>query len=76
MSKFTIYILQNTYLYKDVHPNYIMSYIEIKKIGGKKYRYKRTSYRIGNKIKHKSEYLSPVKPINKTKKRKIKCIKK
>jgi len=53
-----------------------MSYIEIKKIGGKEYKYKRTSYRVGDKVKHNSEYLGPVKPLNKTKKRKTICIKK
>jgi hypothetical protein len=44
-----------------------MSYIEIKKIGGKEYRYKRTSYRVGDKVKHKSEYLGPVKTKKKKK---------
>lgn len=47
-----------------------MSYIEIKKIGGREYQYKRTSYRKGKIVRHKSEYLGPVKPINKTKKEK------
>jgi len=47
-----------------------MSYIEVKIINGKKYKYKRTSYRIGNIVKHTSKYIGPVKPKNKTKKRK------
>ena len=37
-----------------------MSYTEIKIINGRKYRYLRTSYRCGNKVKHKSEYIGPV----------------
>ncbi|MCR4284515.1 MAG: hypothetical protein NUV97_00540 [archaeon] len=45
-----------------------MSYTEIKIIGGKKYKYQRTSYRIGDVVKHRSKYIGPVKPINKTKK--------
>lgn len=40
-----------------------MSYIEIKTIKHRKYRYERTSYRIGKKVKHKSRYLRPVKPV-------------
>ena len=44
-----------------------MSYIEIKIIKGKEYIYERTSYRIGNKVKHTSKYLGPVDPKNKTK---------
>ena len=51
-----------------VHPNYNMSYEEIKIIGGKKYKYLRTSYRVGDVVKHKSKYIGPVKPINETKK--------
>ncbi|MCK5176986.1 MAG: hypothetical protein KAQ92_04635 [Candidatus Aenigmarchaeota archaeon] len=42
-----------------------MSYIEIKTINGKKYRYERTSYRIGKKVKHRSKYLCPVEPKTK-----------
>ncbi|MFQ5965968.1 MAG: helix-turn-helix domain-containing protein [Candidatus Scalinduaceae bacterium] len=42
-----------------------MVYIEIKIIKGRKYRYERTSYRIGKKVKHKSKYLGPVEPVNK-----------
>jgi len=45
-----------------------MSYREIKIIGGRKYIYERTSYRIGDVVKHKSKYLRPVKN-NKIKKR-------
>ena len=44
-----------------------MSYEEIKIIKGMKYRYLRTSYRIGNIVKHKSKYLGPVNPKNKKK---------
>jgi len=44
-----------------------MAYIEIKIIKGRKYRYERMSYRIGNAVKHKSKYLGPVEPINKRK---------
>jgi hypothetical protein len=46
-----------------------MSYIEIKTIKGIKYKYERTSYRIGSIVKHRSTYLGPVKPKNKTKRR-------
>jgi len=42
-----------------------MSYEEIKIIKGRKYRYLRTSYREGNKVKHKSKYLGPVELKNK-----------
>ncbi|MBS3081603.1 helix-turn-helix domain-containing protein [Candidatus Pacearchaeota archaeon] len=41
-----------------------MSYLEIKTIKGRKYRYERTSYRDGNIVKHKSKYLGAVKPLN------------
>ncbi|MCK5040633.1 MAG: hypothetical protein KAR87_06725, partial [Candidatus Aenigmarchaeota archaeon] len=51
----TLYIVQVNY----------MSYIEIKTINGKKYRYERTSYRIGKKVKHRSKYLCPVEPKTK-----------
>ena len=44
-----------------------MSYIEIKIIKGRKYRYERASYRIGKIVKHKSKYLGPVEPIKKRK---------
>lgn len=44
-----------------------MSYIEIKTIKGRKYRYERTSYRAGKIVKHKSKYLEPVCPVNKRK---------
>jgi len=40
-----------------------MSYEEIKIIKGRKYRYERTSYRIGNGVKHTSKYIGPVEPI-------------
>jgi transposase len=39
-----------------------MSYIEIKTIGGRKYRYERVSIRSGSKVKHTSKYLGPVAP--------------
>ena len=42
-----------------------MTYLEIKSINGRKYRYERTSYRVGNKVLHKSKYLGAVKPKNK-----------
>jgi len=45
-----------------------MSYIEIKTIKGNKYKYERTSYRVGDVVKHKSKYLGPVEPKNKMKK--------
>ncbi len=40
-----------------------MSYIEIKTIKGRKYRYVRTSYRVGDIVKHTSKYLGPVEPV-------------
>jgi transposase len=42
-----------------------MSYIEIKTIKGRGYRYERTSYRVGNTVKHRSKYLGPVEPATK-----------
>ena len=45
-----------------------MSYIEIKIIKGMKYRYERTSYRVGKAVKHKSKYLGPIEPVNKRRK--------
>ena len=45
-----------------------MSHIEIYKIKKRKYKYKVTNYRDKNrKVKHKKEYIGPIKPINKTK---------
>lgn len=44
-----------------------MSYIEIKTIDGRKYRYERISIRYGDKVKHTSKYLGPVMPIAKKK---------
>jgi transposase len=44
-----------------------MAYIEIKTIKGRKYRYERTSYRVGEKVKHKSKYLGPVETVKKRK---------
>jgi len=44
-----------------------MSYIEIKTIKGKKYRYERTSYRTGDGVKHTSKYIGPVEPVNQRK---------
>jgi len=46
----------------------MMSYIEIKNINGRKYKYLRTSHRAGNRVTHTSKYLCPVEPKNKTKK--------
>lgn len=42
-----------------------MPYAEIKTIKGRKYKYERTSYRIGKIVKHKSKYIGPIEPINK-----------
>jgi transposase len=39
-----------------------MSYIEIKTIGGRKYRYERVSIRAGNRVRHTSKYLGVVAP--------------
>lgn len=44
-----------------------MSYTEIKMIKGREYRYERTSYRVGDVVKHTSKYLGPVEPVNKRK---------
>jgi transposase len=44
-----------------------MSYREIKTIKGRKYRYERTSYRVGNTVKHTSKYIGPVEPVNQRK---------
>ena len=41
-----------------------MSYIEIKTVKGRKYRYERTSYRVRNAVKHTSKYIGPVEPVN------------
>jgi hypothetical protein len=41
--------------------------VEIKTIGGRKYRYERYSIRYGDKVKHTSKYLGPVTPIVKKK---------
>lgn len=43
-----------------------MSYIEIKTIKGRKYRYERISYRVRDVVKHSSKYLGPVNQKNKT----------
>ena len=48
-----------------------MSYIEIKTIKGRKYKYLRTSYRVGSRVTHTSKYMGPVKPKNKMKGDKI-----
>src|SRR5258708_10338083 len=37
-----------------------MSYVVIKTIAGRQYRYLQTSYRVGKKVKTKSVYLGPV----------------
>jgi len=42
-----------------------MSYMEIKTIKGRKYRYQRTSYRVGKVVKHRSKYIGPLEPVNK-----------
>ncbi len=42
-----------------------MAYTEIKTIKRRKYRYERTSYRVGKVVKHKSKYLGAVEPVNK-----------
>lgn len=41
-----------------------MSYVEIKIIKGREYKYERTSYRVGDIVRHKSKYLGPVEPKN------------
>lgn len=46
-----------------------MSYVEIKILRGREYKYERRSYRVGDKVKHTSKYLGPVDPEYKTKKR-------
>jgi hypothetical protein len=47
-----------------------MAYIEIKTIKGRKYKYLRKSFRIGDKVIHKTiKYLGPVEPKNNIKKR-------
>ncbi len=47
-----------------------MAYIEIRKFGGRDYRYEVENYREGKKIRHKRKYLGPVKPINKSQRKK------
>lgn len=47
-----------------------MSYIEIRKIAGREYRYEVTNYRQGNKVKHRRKYLEPVSPVNKMQRKK------
>ena len=44
-----------------------MSYIEIKLIRGRKYKYERVSIRTGNKVRHTSKYLGPVSPTTRKK---------
>lgn len=44
-----------------------MVYTEIKLINGRKYKYERKSYRIGNIVKHASKYLGAMEPVNKKK---------
>jgi len=44
-----------------------MVYNEIKIIKGKKYKYERKSYRVGNVVKHTSKYIGAVEPANKKK---------
>ena len=44
-----------------------MVYTEIKVIRGKKYKYERKSYRIGNVVKHTSRYIGVIEPANKKK---------
>lgn len=49
-----------------------MTYIEVKVIGGRKYKYLRHSVRIGNKVIHKMvKYLGPVKPKYKIKRKEV-----
>lgn len=45
-----------------------MTYIEIKQIKGRLYKYKRTSYRVNGKTKHTSRYIAPVEPVRKRRK--------
>ena len=44
-----------------------MVYNEIKIIKGKKYKYERKSYRVGNVVKHTSKYIGAVEPAKKKK---------
>lgn len=44
-----------------------MVYNEIKIIKGKKYKYERKSYRVGNVVKHTSKYIGVLEPANKKK---------
>lgn len=52
-----------------MHPTKIRGkntmYIEIKTIGGRKYRYGRISIRTGDRVRHTSKYLGPVAPTTK-----------
>lgn len=45
-----------------------MSYIEIRKIAGREYKYEVTNYREGQKVKHRRKYLGPVSPVKERKK--------
>jgi transposase len=45
-----------------------MTYIEIKRIKGRLYKYARKSYRVNGKVRHTSKYLGPVEPVAKRKK--------
>lgn len=47
-----------------------MSYVEIKIIGERKYKYERRSYRVGDRVWHTSKYLGPINPKYKTKTKK------
>ena len=44
-----------------------MVYIEIKVIKGKKYKYERKSYRVGDIVKHTSKYIGAIEPASKKK---------
>ena len=44
-----------------------MVYTEIKVIKGKKYKYERRSYRVGNVVKHTSKYIGAMEPVKKKK---------
>src|SRR3989344_7416327 len=44
-----------------------MVYTEIKVIKGKKYKYQRRTYRVGNVVKHTSKYIGAMEPVKKKK---------
>lgn len=64
------YIFMCTLIYRWVMP---MAYVEIKTIGGKKYKYLRKSIRKGKKVTHATvKYIGPVEPVYKIGRRRAK----